>query len=69
MTVPRAGDDAQAEDSLTRLLHDERGAEQMEYLLILALLIMPVTIAVRLFWAMLLFYFTVETLVVDLPFF
>jgi len=41
----------------------------MEYLLILAFLVMPVYVAVRLFWGILLFYFTVETLVVDLPFF
>jgi Flp pilus assembly pilin Flp len=52
-----------------RLLQDEAGAEQMEYVLLMAMVIVPLAVAIRLFWATLLFYFTVESLVVDLPFF
>lgn len=51
------------------VLRDERGAEQMEYVLIVAAVIVPLVIATRLFWAVLLFYFAVETLVIDLPLF
>ena len=51
------------------LLSDERGAEQMEYLLILAAVVLPMIVAARLLWAVLLYYFTVEALVVDLPLF
>lgn len=51
------------------LLSDERGAEQMEYVLILAGVVLPMAVAARLLWALLLFYFGFESLVVDLPLF
>ena len=55
--------------ALRRLAGCERGAEQMEYLLIFAAVVLPLVYAVRLMWAVLLYYFTSESLVVDLPFF
>ncbi len=55
--------------SLLRLARCERGAEQMEYLLIFAAVVLPLVYAVRLMWAVLLYYFTSESLVIDLPFF
>jgi hypothetical protein len=51
------------------LLRDERGDEQMAYLIIVAAVVLPLWIAARLFWAVLLFYFTVESLIIDLPLF
>ena len=51
------------------LFADERGAEQMEYLLILAAVVLPLVVASRLLWAVLLRYFSVEALILDLPLF
>jgi Flp pilus assembly pilin Flp len=56
-------------ESVRRLLRCEQGAEQMEYLLIVAAVVVPLVYAVRLMWAVLLHYFTVESLVIDLAFF
>ena len=49
-------------------LADERGAEQMEYLILLAGVVLPLLLAARLMWAVLLYYFRIEAFVVDLPF-
>jgi Flp pilus assembly pilin Flp len=51
------------------LAGDDRGAEQMEYVLILAAVVLPMIVAVRLMWGVLLYYFTVESFVIDLPLF
>jgi hypothetical protein len=53
---------------LPEFLADERGAEQMEYLILLAGLVLPLLLAARLMWAVLLYYFRLEAFVVDLPF-
>ena len=66
MTCPNDSSEA---GEVWSVLQDERGAEQMEYLLILAFVVLPMIVAVRLMWAVLLFYFAVESLFVDLPFF
>ncbi|MGH9384810.1 MAG: hypothetical protein ACRD2N_11040 [Vicinamibacterales bacterium] len=49
--------------------HDERGAEQLEYVLLLAAVVLPLVVAARLLWAVLLFFFGLESLVIDLPLF
>jgi len=54
--------------SLT-LVRDDRGAEQMEYILILAAVVLPMVVAARLMWGVLLYYFTIESFVIDLPLF
>lgn len=41
----------------------------MEYLLVLAAIVLPMIVAARLLWVVLLYYFTLESLVIDLPFF
>ncbi len=51
------------------LLADECGAEQVDYLLILSAVVIPLVFAVRLMWTVLTFYFRVQSLVVDLPLF
>ena len=51
------------------LAADEQGAEQMDYLLVLAAVVLPMFVAARLLWAVLLYYFALEALVVDLPLF
>lgn len=51
------------------VLRCERGAEQVEYLLVLAVIVLPMIVAARLMWAVLLYYFTLESLVIDLPLF
>ncbi len=56
-------------DGGRRLCRCERGAEQMEYLLVLAAIVLPMIVAARLLWVVLLYYFTLESLVIDLPFF
>jgi hypothetical protein len=58
-----------ARDSLRRLAQCDQGAEQMEYVLIFAAVVIPLVYATRLMWAVLLYYFTFESLVIDLPFF
>jgi Flp pilus assembly pilin Flp len=55
--------------SLRRFARCQQGAEQMEYVLIFAAVVVPLVYAVRLMWAVLLYYFTCESLVIDLPFF
>ena len=55
--------------SIRDLDRHEGGAEQMEYLLILAAVVIPMTVAVRLMWGVLLRYFTIESFVIDLPLF
>jgi hypothetical protein len=50
------------------LVADDRGAEQLEVVAILAGVVVPMTIAARLMWRVLLYYFSVETFVIDLPF-
>jgi hypothetical protein len=51
------------------LLANESGAEQLDYLLILAAVVIPLVLAVRLMWTVLVSYFRIESLVVDLPLF
>jgi hypothetical protein len=51
------------------VLRCERGAEQLEYLLVFAAVVLPMVVAARLLWAVLLQYFTLLALVVDLPLF
>jgi len=51
------------------LLANESGAEQVEYLLILAAVVIPLALAVQLLWTVLTFYFQIQSLVVDLPLF
>jgi hypothetical protein len=51
------------------LLVDEQGAEQMDYLLVFAAIVVPLVVAARLLWVVLLHYFAVEAFVVDLPLF
>jgi Flp pilus assembly pilin Flp len=51
------------------LLDDDRGAEQMEYLLIFAAIVLPMAVAARLLWAVLLHYFGIAAFVIDLPLF
>jgi hypothetical protein len=41
----------------------------VEYLLTLAAVVLPLVLVVRLMWGVLLYYFTVESFVVDLPLF
>ena len=41
----------------------------MEYLLIFAAIVLPLIVASRLLWALLLHYFAIESLIVDLPLF
>lgn len=41
----------------------------MEYLLILAAVVLPLVVASRLLWAVLLRYVSVEALILDLPLF
>jgi hypothetical protein len=43
--------------------------EQADYLLIFVAVVLPMIIATRLLWAVLLHYFTLETLIVDFPLF
>ena len=54
---------------LLSLLDDECGVEQAEYLQIFAGVVLPMIVAARLFWAVLLYYFKLESLVIDLPLF
>jgi hypothetical protein len=58
-----------ARRGLRALAADERGAEQMDYLLIFAAVVLPMALAARLLWSVLLYYFTVEAFVVDMPLF
>jgi hypothetical protein len=51
------------------VLRCERGAEQTEYLLVFAVIVLPMIVAARLLWAVLLYYFTLESMVIDLPLF
>jgi Flp pilus assembly pilin Flp len=51
------------------LLRDEAGAEQMEYLLIFAGVVLPLIVASDLMWQVLLYNFTLESFVIDLPLF
>jgi len=69
MTSMTGVDDRPGAGQFPWLLADERGAEQMEYLLIFAAVGLPMIVAARLMWAVLLFYFAVESLFIDLPFF
>lgn len=55
--------------SFRALLVDERGAEQLEYMVILAGVVLPMFYAGQIMWDVLLYYFMVESFVVDLPFF
>jgi len=52
-----------------RLAACDRGAEQADYLLVLAGVVLPSIVAARLLWQVLLRYFTLIALVVDLPLF
>jgi hypothetical protein len=51
------------------VLRCERGAEQAEYLLVFTVIVLPMIVAARLLWALLLYYFTLQSLVIDLPLF
>jgi len=51
------------------LLDDERGAENIEYLLIFSGVVIPLIVASRLMWAVLLYFFTLHSVVVDSPLF
>jgi len=44
-------------------------SEQAEYLLIFAAVVLPLIVAARLLWAVLLYFFTLESLIVDFPLF
>jgi hypothetical protein len=50
-------------------LFADSGDAQMEYLLIFAALVVPMIVASRLLWAVLLYYFSLESFVVDFPLF
>ena len=51
------------------LLDAEEGAEQMDYILVFTLVLLPLYVVVRMFWEMLLYYYQLEALVFDAPFF
>ncbi len=51
------------------LLADERGAEQLEYLVILAGVVLPLAFAAEIMASVLLYYFQLESFVIDLPLF
>ena len=53
-------------DFLTR---EEDGEEQMEYLLIVAMIVLPLLVAVTWLWEMLIRYYSVIRFTVDMPFF
>ena len=55
--------------AVSALSRDEAGEEQMEYILILALVIVPMVVAARLMWAVLLHYYTLGAFVIDSPLF
>ncbi len=54
---------------ISALHRDETGAEQLAYLLIVALVILPLWLVVRLLWAVLLRYHYIGALIVDMPLF
>lgn len=54
---------------LAVLAADESGEEDMEYLLILAMVVLPMVVAARMMWAVLLNYFTIGAFVIDSPLF
>lgn len=47
----------------------EQGQEALSYVLVLALVVLPVFGAVRLLWTVLLYYYMVEALIIDMPLF
>jgi len=54
----------------SRLLREEKGGiEQVEYLLIIAFVVLPVFLAIKLLWSVLQYYYYVQALVVDMPWF
>lgn len=54
---------------LAWLAVDEAGEEEMSYLLIFALVVLPMVYAARLLWTVLLAYFTIGSFVIDAPLF
>lgn len=55
--------------SLRRLAVHEGGAEQMEYLIILSAVVLPLVYAAHLMWAVLLYYFRLGAFVIDFAMF
>lgn len=52
-----------------REIRSEGGEAQMEYVLVAAVMVPAMVIAARALWRVLLHYFSLHALVIDLPFF
>ncbi|HXT27722.1 MAG TPA: hypothetical protein VN716_00530 [Vicinamibacterales bacterium] len=54
---------------VSSLWHDERGEEQVNYLFIVATVVLPLIVVTWMMWSILLYYFQLEALIVDFPLF